>query len=145
MRIIVVDTNIVFSAILWPKGTLATFLRLKKLTKIQLYAPEYILVELARHSEKLVTISGKEVTEISELQRHLLEETTIVPDTDIPFEYFFRAAGLLREVDLDDVAFVALNDYLNGYLVTGDKHLINGLKRKGYSRILSFSQLLEEE
>ena len=39
--------------------------------------------------------------------------------------------------------FVALNNHLLSNLWTGDKRLINGLKKKGYSRILTSQDIYE--
>jgi len=39
--------------------------------------------------------------------------------------------------------FVALNNHLSAYLWTGDKRLINGLRKKEYSGILTTDELYE--
>lgn len=49
---------------------------------------------------------------------------------------------MVTDVDVDDLAFVALNDQLNGYLVTGDLELVAGLIAKGYDKAITFSNML---
>jgi len=43
---------------------------------------------------------------------------------------------------MDDIAFVALNDFLNTKLWTGDKKLLLGLRAKGYLNILSANDFM---
>ena len=73
-----------------------------------------------------------------------LQNITIVPDSDIPFANYLSALPLIRDVDYDDISFVALTNHLDGVLVTGDKKLAKGLHAKGYGNLLSFSEMLEQ-
>ena len=50
---------------------------------------------------------------------------------------------LVSGIDNDDALFVALNNHLAANLWTGDKRLINGLKKKGYTRILATDDIYE--
>lgn len=55
--IIVVDTNIIFSAILSPGGTISDVL-LNSSNIFDFYAPDLLAEELARHHKKLFKLSG---------------------------------------------------------------------------------------
>lgn len=45
---------------------------------------------------------------------------------------------------MDDIAFVALNEYLeDARLWTGDKQLLEGLRAKGYKKCISTEELFE--
>ena len=52
-----------------------------------------------------------------------------------------KKAGVVvhRPTDLD---FVALTYYLKGFLWTGDKILYNGLKKKGFKKVVNTQELL---
>ena len=43
---------------------------------------------------------------------------------------------------MDDLPFVALTDYLDGKLWTGDLKLLRGLKAKGYENCLTTKELI---
>ena len=44
----------------------------------------------------------------------------------IPFEEWIKALRLVRDIDKDDINFVALNNFINQILWTGDTGLYNG-------------------
>ena len=46
-------------------------------------------------------------------------------------------------IDENDALFVALNNHLLANLWTGDKRLLDGLRRKGYTRIMTTNDLYE--
>jgi predicted nucleic acid-binding protein len=45
----------------------------------------------------------------------------------LPETVIFRAKELVKDIDFDDFAFVAIANYLNALLWTGDKVLMEGL------------------
>ena len=45
---------------------------------------------------------------------------------------------------MDDLDFVALTDYLKGVLWTGDKGLYDGLKNKGFKKVVNTQDLLRK-
>jgi predicted nucleic acid-binding protein len=42
---------------------------------------------------------------------------------------------------MDDLVFVALNEYLDKVLWTGDMKLYKGLKKKGYKKVVTFREI----
>lgn len=54
-----------------------------------------------------------------------------------------KAIQLVSQIDEDDALFVALSNHLHSYLWTGAKVLMNGLKKKGFNKILSTDDLYE--
>ncbi len=61
----------------------------------------------------------------------------------IPFEVWQKALRLVRDVDIDDIAFVALSEYEGVKLWTGDKELITGLAAKGFQNCVTTEELKE--
>ena len=50
---------------------------------------------------------------------------------------------LVKDVDLDDIAFVALSEHLKCKLWTGDGVLIRGLSKKGFINTIQTEDLLD--
>jgi len=69
---LVVDTNIIFSGILSPKGTISDLL-LNSENGFNFYSPTFILEELENHKNKLLKISGYSPIELV-YQKQILQK-----------------------------------------------------------------------
>ena len=103
----------------------------------------YLRAEIDKHREKLTSISGLNPDDINLIIYHLYKLVHFIPDNQIPFQFWAKSAPLVREVDMDDLPFVALTIYLDGYLWTGDKKLIQGLESKGFKQCISTQELID--
>ena len=59
----------------------------------------------------------------------------------IPFEVWLKAVNLVRDTDMNDVAFVALAEFLGIKLWTGGKELMRGLAKRGYTNFITTDEL----
>lgn len=64
-----------------------------------------------------------------------------ISDAQIPIEFYIKAAPLVRDIDPNDIVFVALNEYLDEFLWTGDKRLYEGLIERGYTKVIDFEEI----
>ena len=140
----VLDSNIIFSAILNRHSPIGKFIMVSNAINVKLYAPEYLSIEIERYVPKIMQISGMDEAELRRILWIVYEKIEFVSDQVIPFEYYAKSIPLVREADMDDVVFVALNEYLNSTLLwTGDKELYEMLEKKGYDKIITFSEIKE--
>ncbi len=133
--ILVVDTNIVFSGILSPNGTVCDLL-LNSRDIFDFYAPSVILEELNNHKQKLLKLSGLLDEELDFLIRTTIKKIDLIDLEVIQPSIWEKAVALAKDVDEFDAPFIALSLELNSPLWTGDKKLVNGLKEKGIDWIL---------
>ncbi len=132
---IVVDTNIIFSGLLSPNGTISDLL-LNSSGIFDFYAPTYLLDELENHKEKLLKITGYSEKELDFLQRNLFKKIDLIDLESIRELTWEKAIELTKNVDEFDAPFIALALELDSPLWTGDKKLIKGLNKKGVDWIL---------
>jgi predicted nucleic acid-binding protein len=138
----VVDTNIVFSAILNNQGKIGDLL-MNSHGIFEFHTCDTLRIELHRHRTKILELS--KMTE-SQLDTAVYQITNCIQFTSeslIPFEFWTKGADLVLETDMDDIAFVALSEYLGIKLWTGDKILMQGLAKKGYSSFITTDQLFD--
>lgn len=109
--------------------------------KVKLYAPEILKVEIENHHDELLKASNLSSNEIRYVQDKIYNHIQFIDDQIIPFEQYVEAMRIVRDIDPDDVTFVALNNYLNETLWTGDTKLYKGLKAKGYTRVVNYQDL----
>lgn len=140
---IVIDTNIVFSAILSKQGKIHDLL-LNSTEQFTFYAPTFLLDELELHHEKLKRISGLDDSDIKFLKRILLHHVEFIDPEVIGVENWQKAFEITKEVDEKDTPFVALTLEIGGFLWTGDKKLISGLSKKGLNFMYTTEELFSK-
>jgi len=143
MRKIVVDTNIVFSAIVNLNAKIGDLL-MNSGGILAFYSCNLLQDELLNNEEKLLQISGMKPEELGKSKNLIFNSIEFISEELVPFDIWKTSIPLVREVDMDDIAFVALNEYLeDSILWTGDKKLLTGLHAKGYEQVISTERLFE--
>jgi predicted nucleic acid-binding protein len=136
---VVVDTNIVFSALLSKDSVIRQIIIDSR--RRFFFTSDYMRTELRNHQGKLKKASKLTGEDIIAAQDDLFKYITFIPLEVVSESYWLEANWLVADVDIDDTPFVALALYLDAYLWTGDKILYNGLKAKGYESVLSTQEL----
>ena len=128
----VIDTNVVFSALIGNKK--AQSLIFSK----EVIAPKMMFLEIFKHKEKIKKFSKVDIDLLfCELSKYI----KVIDEDFIPIETIKEAYELCKDIDIKDVSFVALSLYLKIPLITGDKKLISGLRKKGFVNILELKDL----
>lgn len=143
---IIVDTNIVFSAILNSSSRIGKILINSK-EHFQFYTCDFLRIELFRHRNKMQSLTGLTEGETKEMELLVTENIKFISEKLIPTKIISSAEILLKNIDIGDVPFVALTKHLKGKLWTGDKKLIAGLEAKKFSDFITtneLSKLLDE-
>jgi predicted nucleic acid-binding protein len=126
--ILVADTNIIFS-ILLKNDSKEWEIMLRD--DIEIFIPNFLVIELFKHKEKIVRLSGFEENEILEIFYLVLKYCVFFDEEDITDDIKEQAFTLVEDIDPKDAVFVASAMALNAKLWSGDKKLINALKNKG--------------
>ncbi|HKP74498.1 MAG TPA: PIN domain-containing protein [Longimicrobiaceae bacterium] len=130
-RPIIVDANILFSALL---RSATRFARILLYRNLPFCICESTLIELFRHKERIVRFSKLDDGEVITLLHALLRRLKVEREELITESFRAEAVELCRGVDPGDVPFVALTLALDGLLWTGDQKLRNGLTARGFTR-----------
>ncbi|MDO9257666.1 MAG: PIN domain-containing protein [Bacteroidales bacterium] len=138
---IIVDTNVIFSALLNTSGTIGDLI-FDSENVFDFYSCEYMRFEIDKHWGKLKQISKLTDIELKESLFRLFTKIHFVNEELITEKIWLKAEKLAGDVDIDDTDFVALSIYLKGLLWTGDKELYAGLKDKGFGKIVNTQELL---
>jgi predicted nucleic acid-binding protein len=137
---IVIDTNIVFSAILNTNSKIARII-LHPRSKLNFYSTEQLPREIEEHKEKIKKISGCSDYEIERVIALVLNKIRFINLKLISKDCYDIAESLTQDVDIDDTEFVALTDHIKGKLWSDDKGLQKGLKKKGWNKFISTEDL----
>jgi predicted nucleic acid-binding protein len=138
---IVVDTNIIFSALLSSNSTIGDLL-FNSDKYFEFYSCGYMRYEIQKHWERL-----KKISKLSDEQLHIsytqvLSKLKFINEEIIPVEIWLASEEITKEIDVDDTDFVALTKFLKATLWTGDKVLYSGLKGRKFKKLLNTTELL---
>lgn len=143
MKIYVLDSNIIFSTVFNPNSAIGQFVMSANEQDVEFYAPDYLKIEVERYVTKIVQLSQQPEEKVKELIQLAYTKINFISDDQIPIEAYMKAAPLVRDIDPDDIVFVALNEYLEELLWTGDLKLYRGLLQKGYTKVVTFQDIQE--
>jgi predicted nucleic acid-binding protein len=138
---VVIDSNIVFSALL-KTDTVFGQIIFNSDQVFEFCAPHYLKAEVRAHWDKLKKISKLTDRELEEAYESLLTKLRFVNEEVIPEKIWETCEHLLLSVDPDDIAFVALSQYVNGLLWTGDQKLRVALRKKGVQNVISTTEMM---
>ena len=139
---LIVDMNIIFSALLNTNGTIGDLLFNSSGT-FEFYSCHYMQYEIGKHWQKLRKVSKLTEAQLEESQTNVLSKIHFINEELIPSTVWLYAESIVKDIDMNDVDFIALTKHLKGYLWTGDKKLYNGLKAKNYKRVYNTTDLIQ--
>ena len=128
---IIVDTNILFSALLRERSR---FAELVSRSEQSFYICEFVFVELFKHKDKLIRVTSLAEEDLLSQLYSILRRVHLFKENLIRYENRKQAFQLCQDIDEKDTPHVALTLELNGLLWTGDKRLREGLSAKGFNR-----------
>ncbi len=132
--IVVVDSNIFFSALL-SKNSLQLEILMKEDYKF--VAPNFLFTEIFKYKEKILKYSKLNSDELLELLNNILSNIQFIPFNIVSSASIQQAFEFCNNVDEKDIPFVPLTIELNASLWTGDKRLVEDLSAKGFTQIFT--------
>ncbi len=127
---VVVDTNLIFSALIPKASEIRDQLFENSMT---FYAPNFLITEIYKHKDKLIAISKLDESEFYLYFNGIIERIQFLPIDFISIESRKTAYNLCKNIDIKDTPFIALSIELNIPIWTGDKKLKDGLRLKGFN------------
>ncbi|RRB03750.1 PIN domain-containing protein [Larkinella rosea] len=140
--IVIVDANILFSALISANGKIARLLTDPTLS-IRRVSCHYAVVELFKHQPKIVKYAKKPLEEVIDDLSTLINNLKLYNETLIESQHWQEAARLTAGVDSFDISYVALTLQTDGWLWTGDKKLTAHLQGLEFNRVINTEELYQ--
>lgn len=137
MRDFIVDANVLISIMISGKSSYKPIL-----TFFNFYTPDFVFEEIEKYK---LTILEKTRLNLQEFQRFtffVFNKVSVIPRIVISNDAIEKALELTHDVDIKDLSYVALAIELDYVLLTRDKHLVKGVKKKGFRKIMTFEDFL---
>lgn len=129
---VVVDTNILFAALVSRRSRLRETLLMSPATSLG--CPRYVFSELFKHKERLLAATELSEDELVDALNSLLAHIQFIDESAIPIGIWLEARRLCSGIDEKDTPFVALTLYLDAQLWTEDQELKTGLRARNFQR-----------
>ena len=139
---IIVDTNIIFSVLLNSGNTIGDLV-FNSDPAFEFYSCSYMQQEILKHWEKLKAISKLTDEQLKTSYHNVLIKIRFINEELIARKTWLEAEQMVKDIDIDDIDFVALTKHLSGHLWTGDKELHAGLKNRGFKKVINTQELLD--
>lgn len=133
----IVDANVLISIMISGKSYYKPIL-----TFFNFYTPDFVFEEIEKYK---LTILEKTRLNLQEFQRFtffVFNKVSVIPRIVISNDAIEKALELTHDVDIKDLSYVALAIELDYVLLTRDKHLVKGVKKKGFRKIMTFEDFL---
>ena len=142
----IVDANMVFSGILNTNGRIGDLLINSK-QYFTFIAPDFLRSEIRNHYPKLVKISGLTIEQVQEAEFQLYKDIIFISEEQIKISHWIAADALVADVDPKDTHYIAYSKQFRCKIWSGDKKLIKGLAKKGFTNFITTDELykLREE
>jgi predicted nucleic acid-binding protein len=109
---IIVDANVVFSAILNTNSRIADLL-LNSEEAFKFLAPDYLRTELRKYHNKISMISKMTLNEIEVIDKKVTKPITFISEILIPEDKWLFAENLAKDIDDKDIPYVAFSLFYN--------------------------------
>ena len=137
---IIVDANIVFSAILNTNGKIGDLL-INPSKQFHFIAPDFLRVEIRAKYQRLIAISKLTLEQIIEAEFQVCRNIDFISEEQIGSKHWVAADKLVHDIDPNDVQYIAYAKHFRCKLWSGDKQLAKGLSKKGFINVISTNEL----
>ena len=139
---IIVDANIVFSAILNTNSKIADLL-LNSKGKFDFLAPDFLQTELRKYHSKISKITKLSISDVENIESKITKPILFMSGIHIPETKWIKAENLAKDIDVKDTPYIAFSLFYSCRIWSGDKALRMGLENKGFKNIISTEELFE--
>jgi predicted nucleic acid-binding protein len=106
---LVIDTNIIFSALIKDSITRRILLT----SKFEFFIPEYVSIEIHNHSQEIMKKSGYDQDDFNTMIDTIMTNINVIPTEELK-SYIPKAFKIMKDIDEDDTSFLALAFLING-------------------------------
>jgi predicted nucleic acid-binding protein len=137
---VIVDANIVFSGILNTNGKIGDLLINSK-KNFEFVAPDFLRTEIRKHHPRHSKISGLTPDRVRETEYQIYKDITFISEEQVKVSAWISAAKLVEDVDPKDAPYIAFSKHFRCKIWSGDKALIKGLAKKGFTNFITTDEL----
>lgn len=133
----ILDTNVIMSILISGKSSYKPIVMFNRFVTI-----DYFFNEIEEYKSTIFEKTKLERNQLIEYTNQIVSKITILPRYVVNDKNLKKATDLTKDIDFNDIWFVALSIEYNLTLLTRDEKLFKGLTKKGFKKIMLFDQFL---
>ncbi len=133
----ILDTNVIMSMLISGKSSYKPIVMFNSFVTI-----DYFFKEIDEYRETIFEKTKLDYNQLIDFTNQILSKITVLPRYVVSNESLKKATQLTKNIDFNDVWFIALSLEYNLPLLTRDVKLYKGLNKKGFKQIILFEQFL---
>ena len=138
----IVDANIIFSGILNTNGKIGDLL-INSRPHFTFIAPDFLRTAIRNHYPKLVRIAELPLEQIQEAEFQIYKEVIFISEEQIKIAHWLTAEALVSDIAPKDTHYIAYSKQFRCKIWSGDKALISGLAKKGFTNFITTEELYQ--
>lgn len=138
---VIVDANIVFSGILNSNSKIADIL-INSGEQLIFIAPNFLRIEINKYHSKISKLTGMTTEEVQESEFQICKKIKFISEEQIAPAAWEFAEKIVADIDPKDTPYIAYSKHFECKVWSGDKKLVLGLAKKGYTQFISTDDLL---
>lgn len=133
----VLDANVLMSILMSGKAAYRPILSFNSFI-----LPDFALIEIEKYHNTLKSKTVLSDTQLIEWTYFVFAHCTVLPRYVLTEEVITKSARLLENIDMKDLSYVALSMQLDVPLLTRDTPLYEGLRKRGFRKVILFDDFL---
>lgn len=133
----VIDANVLISMLISGSARYQSIAEIRRFS-----TPSFALVEIEKYKDTIFQKSHLSENETRQYGYRLFSKITVCPDFTITATARSKAETLAVDIDAKDTDYLALAIQLDQILLTRDKPLFTGLRKKGFRQVMMFDEFL---
>ena len=134
----VIDANILVSMLISGKASYRYLVE-----HFNFILPDFSLIEIEKYKATILEKSRLKESQFNQFTYQLFSKLIFLPSLILTNEAKEKAFELTSSIDSKDMAYVSLSLQLDLILLTRDKQLVSGLKKKGFRKVMLFEDFLK--
>ncbi|MDZ7899006.1 MAG: PIN domain-containing protein [Arcicella sp.] len=137
MRDFILDANVLMSMLISGKAVYKSLLK-----EYTFFSSDFAFIEIEKYKFVIQNKTKNDTENFRNFSYYLFSHVHFIPTYLIEDDVKQKALKLVEDVDIKDVAYVALSIQLDLPLLTRDIPLYEGLRKKGYRNVQLFDVFL---
>ena len=138
MKQYVIDANVIFASLISGKENYE-----QMFTRQKFYLPDFALIEIQKYQPVITSKTQLPFEDLKTYTIGIFERLTIIPNLIISTQSYFRAFDYCKDIDEKDTPYLALAIEFGIEFITNDIELVNGLRAKGFDKIISLTEFFD--